>query len=74
MFCESICFLEVINQQGPCLRRRHTKAIEINLLVAMVSPQADQVAFVGDDISKFILPEKAAERGIRFAGFLARLN
>src|ERR1700731_1071687 len=48
---ESICFLEVINQQGPRLRQRHTKAVDINLLATTVSPKTAHVAFGGDDIN-----------------------
>ena len=74
MVGEAVHFVKVVDQQRSRLRGWNANAIEVNLLAAMVGSQADEVAFVGYYIVELVLAEEAAQGGVGFALFLARLD
>ena len=53
---------EVIEQDASRQRQVGVEAIEIDLLAAVVRAQPDQVAFVRDDVSDFLLAEETLDR------------
>src|ERR1700746_3202147 len=55
---------QVIDEQPSGTIRFDTGPVKIKLLVAIISPDANHVAFVGDNINQCELFEKTAESGI----------
>ena len=64
MLSEQIDFIEIINQQSPCLRAGNADPIQIYLLAAAIRSQSDEITLIGDHIIKFVLVEEAAKRRV----------
>ena len=71
---ETVDLVEIVEEQRAGRRRAAVQAVEVDLLAAVVRAQPDQVALVGDDVVELVLPEEAAQRGVRLALLLARLD
>jgi hypothetical protein len=74
MVGEPIDFIEIVNQQTSRLRRWNADAIQIDLLIAIVGSQSDQVAFIGDHVVELVLVEEATQRRIGLTFLFARLD
>ena len=65
---------QVVEENGAGQGRPHLERIEVDLLPAHIGAQADDVAFVGDHVDPLVLAEKALDRGVALALFLAGLD
>ena len=73
-FCESVERMDVFKETFACLCRRNDRAVKIDILVAIVCPHPDHIAFIGHDVDELKLSVKPADRRIALAGLLARFD
>src|SRR5215472_19147278 len=56
------------------MRWRNGRAVEIDILFAVICAQTDHVPLIGHDVDEFELPVEPADSRVGLANFLARLD
>ena len=71
---QSIERMDVFKKTFARLRRRNSRAVKIDILLAIVRAQADHVALVGHDVDEFKPPVEPTDRRVALAELLAHLD
>ena len=71
---ESVERMDVFKKSFARLRWRNSRAIKIDILLAIVCAQADHVALIGHDVDEFELPVEPADSRVGLAKLLANLD
>src|SRR5437588_932735 len=71
---QSIKRIDVFKKTFAGLRWRNGRAVEIDILFAVICAQTDHVALIRHDVDEFELPVDPADSRVNFANLSARLN
>src|SRR5205814_6049845 len=66
--------MDVFKEPFARMRWRNGRAVEIDILLAVICAQTDHVALIGNDVDKFELPVEPADSRIGLAKLLAGLD
>src|SRR5438876_10228635 len=71
---QSVERMDVFKETFARVRWRNSRAVKVDILLAVVRAHADHVALIGHDVDEFELPVEPADSRVGLAKLLARLD
>src|SRR5437016_796116 len=71
---QSVERMDVFKETFARVRWRNSRAVKVDILLAVVCAHADHVALIGHDVDEFELPVEPADSRVGLAKLLARLD
>src|SRR5438445_12498524 len=71
---QSVERMDVFKETFARVRWRNSRALKVDILLAVVRAHADHVALLGHDVDEFELPVEPADSRVGLAKLLARLD